>query len=217
MTTTAPTKIIPTVAFSAPKLRVVGKPQPTPRRLKNEQLRPREYLTPAEVETLIATAKKRGRYGQRDAVAILVCYRHGLRVSELCGLRWDQINFDTADINIRRAKGGKPAVHPLSGLELRELRRLRREWPEGRNLIQTERGGAMTPDGFAKMLARVGVEAGFEWAVHPHMLRHACGFKLANDARDTRAIQDYLGHRSIQSTVRYTELASSRFVGLWQD
>jgi type 1 fimbriae regulatory protein FimB/type 1 fimbriae regulatory protein FimE len=75
----------------------------------------------------------------------------------------------------------------------------------------------MTPDGFAKMLARVGVEAGFEWAVHPHMLRHAGGFKLANDARDTRAIQDYLGHRSIQSTVRYTELASSRFVGLWQD
>ncbi len=75
----------------------------------------------------------------------------------------------------------------------------------------------MTPAGFARMLGRVGAEAGFEWVVHPHMLRHARGFKLANDGRDTRTIQDYLGHRSIQSTVRYTELTSTRFVGLWQD
>jgi site-specific recombinase XerD len=75
----------------------------------------------------------------------------------------------------------------------------------------------MTPAGFARMLERVGAEAGFPWKPHPHMLRHAAGFKLANDGRDTRLIQDYLGHRSIQSTVRYTELASTRFVGLWQD
>ena len=75
----------------------------------------------------------------------------------------------------------------------------------------------MSPNGFAKMLERVGVEAGFAWKVHPHMLRHGCGYKLANDARDTRTIQDYLGHRSIQSTVRYTELAATRFVGLFAD
>jgi hypothetical protein len=75
----------------------------------------------------------------------------------------------------------------------------------------------MTPAGFARMLERVSVEAGFGWKVHPHMLRHESGYKLANDARDTRTIQDHLGHRSIQSTVRYTELASVRFVGLWQD
>ena len=80
-----------------------------------------------------------------------------------------------------------------------------------------ERGSPMTPAGFTRMLERVSVEAGFGWKVHPHMLRHACGYKLADDARDTRAIQDHLGPRSIQSTVRYTELASVRFVGLWQD
>jgi type 1 fimbriae regulatory protein FimB/type 1 fimbriae regulatory protein FimE len=98
-----------------------------------------------------------------------------------------------------------------------QARHARRDWPDGRNLFQTERGGSMSVDGFAKMLERVGAEAGFEWKVHPHMLRHGCGYKLANDARDTRTIQDYLGHRSIGSTVRYTELAATRFVGLWSD
>jgi integrase len=71
--------------------------------------------------------------------------------------------------------------------------------------------------GFARMLERVGIDAGFEWKVHPHMLRHAAGYKLANDGRDTRTIQDYMGHRAIASTVRYTELAATRFVGLWRD
>lgn len=108
-------------------------------------------------------------------------------------------------------------MHPLSGVELSELRRLRREWPDGRHIFVNERGSPMTPAGFARMLERVGIEAGFPWKPHPHQLRHACGYKLANDTRDTRMIQDYLGHRSIQSTVRYTELASVRFVGLWQD
>src|SRR5215510_16113453 len=123
MTTTAPTKIIPTVAFSAPKLRVVGKPQPTPRRLKNEQLRPREYLTPAEVETLIATTRKRGRYGHRDATMILIAYRHGLRVGELCALRWDQVDFGQGLLHVARLKHGIPSVHPLGGEELRALDR----------------------------------------------------------------------------------------------
>ena len=142
------------------------------------------------------------------------CYRHGLRVSELCALTWDQVDFTAADIVVKRAKGGKQTVHPLTGTELRVLRQ---EWPQGQHLFTNERGAPMSPNGFAKMLERVGVEAGFAWKVHPHMLRHGCGYKLANDARDTRTIQDYLGHRSIQSTVRYTELAATRFVGLFAD
>jgi type 1 fimbriae regulatory protein FimB/type 1 fimbriae regulatory protein FimE len=198
-------------------LRVVGEPVPTPRRSKNEDLRPREYLTSAEVDRLIAAAKKRGRYGQRDATAILICYRHALRVSELCGLSWDRIDLAAADIVIRRAKGGKTTTHPLAGAELRQLRQLRRDWPDGRHVFVNERGAPLTPAGFARMLERVGIDAGFEWKVHPHMLRHAAGYKLANDGRDTRTIQDYMGHRAIASTVRYTELAATRFVGLWQD
>src|SRR5262249_50708982 len=125
--------------------------------------------------------------------------------------------FANADLHVKRAKGGRAITHPPTGAELRALRQLRRDWPDGRHLFTNERGSPMTPAGFARMVGRVGVEAGFEWTVHPHMLRHACGYKLANDARDTRTIQDYLGHRSIQSTVRYTELASVRFVGLWSD
>jgi type 1 fimbriae regulatory protein FimE len=217
MSSTTPTQVFRTVDNLAPRLQVVGEPIPTPRRQKNEELRPREYLTAAEVDKLIATARKRGRYGQRDATAILICYRHALRVSELCALTWDRVDFQSADLVVKRAKGGKQAVHPLTGTEVRALRQLRRDWPDGRHVFVNERGSPMTTAGFARMLERVGTEAGFEWKIHPHMLRHACGYKLANDARDTRMIQDYLGHRSIQSTVRYTELASVRFVGLWQD
>jgi integrase len=216
MTATQPTHILRTVD-NRPRLRVVGEPVPTPRRQKNEELRPREFLTAPEVDRLIATAKKRGRYGQRDATAILVCYPHGLRVSELCAMTWDRVDFAAADIVIRRAKGGKTTTHPLTGAELRALRQVRRDWPDGRHVFVNERGSPMTTAGYARMLERVGIEAGFEWKLHPHMLRHACGYKLANDARDTRTIQDYLGHRSIQSTVRYTELASARFAGLWKD
>jgi type 1 fimbriae regulatory protein FimE len=177
----------------------------------------RDYMTEAEVSSLMAAARKRGRYGQRDACAILITYRHGLRVSELCSLTWDRVHFSTSDLHVARSKSGKPATHPLTGAELRALRQLRRDWPEGRHLFVNERGSPLTPTGFAKMLSRAAVEAGFDFSVHPHMLRHSAGYKLANDGVDTRTIQDYLGHRSIQSTVRYTQLASGRFVGLWKD
>jgi integrase len=149
-------------ATKRPMLRVVGEPAAPPRRKRNAERRPREYLTPAEVETLIATAKKRGRYGHRDVTTILIAYRHGLRVGELCALRWDQVDFGQGLLHVTRLKHGVPSVHP-------------------------------------------------------HMLRHACGFKLANDGQDTRALQHYLGHRNIQHTVRYTELAADRVKGFRQD
>src|SRR5215467_3662302 len=88
--------------------------------------RPREYLTETEVDKLIEAAKG-NRYGHRDATAILVAYRHGLRSSEVVGLRWDDVDFTTARLHVRRAKGGEAAVHPLGGKELRALRRLQRE------------------------------------------------------------------------------------------
>jgi type 1 fimbriae regulatory protein FimB/type 1 fimbriae regulatory protein FimE len=208
----APTKILRTVE-RRPRLRVVGEP---PRRRKNADYRARGYLTEAEIERLMVTARKEGRYGQRDATAILLCYRLGLRVSELCALTWRHVNLDASMIYIVRRKGGKQSELPLTGTMLRALRQLRREWPDGTHLFQTERGGPMSPAGFAKMLTRVGPKAGIE-AVHPHMLRHSCGYKLANDNVATRTIQGYLGHRSIQSTQRYTELSGTQFVGLWKD
>jgi type 1 fimbriae regulatory protein FimB/type 1 fimbriae regulatory protein FimE len=148
---------------------------------------------------------------------ILIAYRHGLRVGELCALTWDQVDFGQGLLYVTRLKRGVPSVHPLGGEELRAMRRLRRDQLEVRHLFQTEREAPMTPAGFRKTLARIGEANPLAFSVHPHMLRHACGFKLANDGQDTRALQHYLGHRNIQHTVRYTELAADRFKGFWQD
>ena len=137
---------------------------------------------------------------------ILVAFRHGLRSSELVDLRWDQIDFTHAVLHVRRAKKGTPATHPIIGDETRALRKLQREQdPKSPFVFTPERGSPFTTAGFARMLARAGEAAGLGLKVHPHMLRHACGFALANKGHDTRALQAYLGHRNIQHTVRYTE------------
>jgi type 1 fimbriae regulatory protein FimB/type 1 fimbriae regulatory protein FimE len=188
-----------------------------PKRKRNTDLRPREHLTPAEVDRLVETARKRGRYGQRDATAILVTFTHGLRVSELCALTWPQVDFGSGVLHVTRLKNGRPSTQPLRGDEIRALRQLRRDWPEGQFVFQTERGGPMTAAGFRKTLSAIGMAAGFEWPIHPHQLRHSTGFALANKGVDTRTLQQYLGHRSIEHTVRYTELAAGRFHGLWND
>ena len=189
-----------------------------PKRALNRDVRPREYLTPKEVERLIAAAKKVGRrYGLRDATMILTAYRHGLRVAELCSLTWDQIDFSHGLMHVRRIKNGISSVHQIGGEEMRSLRALKREEGSSRYVFMTERGAPMTSAGFRKLLSRLAVAAKFQFPVHPHMLRHACGYKLANDGRDTRALQHYLGHKNIMHTVRYTELSPERFKNFWED
>ena len=125
---------------------------------------------------------------------ILVAYRHGMRAAELVTLRWDAIDFAHGRLHVRRVKGSSESVHPLSGRELRALRRLKREQePASPFIFTSERGAPFSPAGVRKMIARLGVAAGFDFPVHPHMLRHACGYKLANDGVDTRSLQAYLG------------------------
>ncbi len=192
-----------------------GKVTP-PRRVSNKTLRSREHLTPAEVEKLMTAAGRLGRHGYRDATLILIAYRHALRVGELVALRWDQVDLTQGLLHVARLKNGSPSTHPLRGPEIRALRRLKREG-EGSYVFVTERGGPLTTSTVRKLIARAGEVAGIGFPVHPHMLRHAAGFKLANDGHDTRAIQHYLGHRNIQHTVRYTEMASGRFKGFWKD
>jgi integrase len=188
----------------------------TPRRPKNSELRQREYLTPTEINQLIDAAKG-NRYGHRDATMILIAYRHGLRAAEICDLRWSQVDLDQARLHVRRVKRGTPSVHPLQGDELRALRRLKRESPAHSDFVfMTERGGPFATGGFAFLVSRAGAKAGLPFKVHPHMLRHAAGYKLANDGHDTRSLQAYLGHRNIQHTVRYTELAANRFDAFWR-
>ena len=188
-----------------------------PRRVPNAAVRSREYLTSNEIEALMAAAKKSGRHGQRDATVILIAYRHGLRVSELVALRWDQIDLKQGTLHVNRLKNGSESVHPLRGPELRALRRAQRDYPSSPYVFLTERKGPLTASSVRKIVARAGRNAGIPFPVHPHMLRHACGYKLANDGHDTRAIQQYLGHKNITHTVRYTELAADRFNGFWQD
>ena len=188
-----------------------------PKRRPNAELRTREHLTEAEVEKLMS-ATKNNRYGHRDATMILVGYRHGLRASELTDLRWDQVDFTNGSMHVRRVKQGSPSTHPVRGDELRALRRLQREQdPRSPFVFTSERGSPFTTAGFARMLERAGVEAKLAFKPHPHMLRHACGFALANKGHDTRALQAYLGHKNIQHTVRYAELAPTRFKDFWKD
>ena len=188
-----------------------------PSRQTNGDRRSREYLTPREVEDLMAAAGRTGRHGHRDKTLILIAYRHGLRVSELVALRWESIDLKTGLIHVNRLKNGVPSTHPLRGVEIRALRRVKREYPETDYLFVSERKGPMTTATVRKLLARAGEAADLPVSVHPHMLRHSTGYKLANDGQDTRAIQHYLGHRNIQHTVRYTELAPDRFKNFWTD
>lgn len=203
----------------------MARPSQTPktdqllRRKSYKEIRPREYLLPAEVERLIQTARG-NRWGTRDATLIMLSYRHGLRVGETVALMWSQIDLQLAHIHVNRIKNGTPTVQPLRGPELRSLKQLKRETPDEKRsayVFLSERGGPLTTRAVHRILADTGEKAGFEFPIHPHMLRHACGFYLANQGHDTRAIQDYLGHREIQHTVRYTQLAPQRFNKFWDD
>jgi integrase len=145
------------------------------------------------------------RSGGRDAALILIAYRHGLRVGELVALRWDQVDLRAGLLHVSRLKGGVPSTHPLRGPELRALRRLRRRYSgSAAYVFTTKRGGPPTDSGVRKIVARAGAPASLPFPVHPHVLRHATGYKLANDGQDTRAIQHYLGHKNIVHTTRYT-------------
>jgi integrase len=142
---------------------------------------------------------------------ILMAFRHGLRAAELVDLRWDQV-----ELGRNAALQGLPSVHPLPGDEMRALRELKRT-ATSPFVFTSERGAPFTTAGFAKMIERAGEAAKFAFKAHPHMLRHACGYALANRGHDTRALQAYLGHKNIQHTVRYTELTPTRFKNFWRE
>ncbi len=166
--------------------RTVSKGRPAGRP-PNRELRTREHLTPVEIERLIEAAKG-NRQGHRDATMILLAFRHGLRAAELVDLRWDQVGFDEGVLHVRRVKNGTPATHPLSGKELRALRKLQRESGGNPFVFVSERGAPFSVSGFRRMIERAGRAAGLEIKAHPHMLRHATGYALANKGTDTRTL-----------------------------
>jgi type 1 fimbriae regulatory protein FimB/type 1 fimbriae regulatory protein FimE len=205
---TTPIGVNETVARQAP-----------PKRVANATRRDREHLTESEAELLYQSAKRYGRHGHRDALMIWMGFRHGLRVGELVALRWTaNIDFDSGTIRVERLKNGVSSVHPLGERELRGLRKLQKA-QQGRYVFVNERGAPVTELGFRKTLGRIAATvpalAGLE--VHPHMLRHSCGYALANKGMDTRSLQHYLGHRCIDHTVLYTAMSATRFDGVWND
>lgn len=190
---------------------------PPPVKRPNIELRCREHLLPHEVEALIKAAKDT-RYPERNSALILIMYRHGLRVGETIALRWAQFDLGMGLVHINRLKKGVPSTHPISARESRALHTLKRaNHTNSPFVFLSERGAPFSDRGIRKIIFEAGERAKLDFPVHPHMLRHACGYYLALHGHDTRAIQAYLGHRSIEHTVRYTALAPDRFKNFWQD
>jgi type 1 fimbriae regulatory protein FimE len=185
-------------------------------RAKYADLRTREFLTESEI-ALITKAAAEGRHGSRDQLLVIMAFRHGLRAKEVCGLQWGDLDLEAGRVNIRRAKNGENSTHPLGGDEIRKLRAIKRLNPEGsRFVFLSERGGPITTSALYRIVANSGLRAGLEFPIHPHMLRHACGYKLANDGQDTRSLQIYLGHKNIRHTEHYTKISSKRFEGFFK-
>ena len=177
--------------------------------------RARNFLNDAELETLLGAAWK-GRHGVRDYLLLLMMVRHGLRVSEAVGLRRQDLNLGRARVWIRRLKNGLSVEHPIAGDELRAMRRYLHTRSDALPwLFVSERGQPMTRQSVNYFIGAAARRAGLG-ALHPHMLRHTCGYFLANQGYDLRLIQDYLGHRDPKHTVHYTRVAGVRFEGLWE-
>ena len=184
---------------------------------KKPSTREREYLRSSEINAMIRAAKKVGRHGVRDGAIILLMFRHGLRTAELVGLKWTQIDLAGGYIEVQRVKHGRDSIHPLRSAELRALRTLQRDYSDTSYVFISERKAPLSTRSIRHIIARAGKLADIPFKVHPHQLRHACGYYLAAQGHDTRAIQDYLGHKNIHHTVRYTQMSPQRFENFWSD
>jgi type 1 fimbriae regulatory protein FimB/type 1 fimbriae regulatory protein FimE len=189
-------------------------------RKSNDAYRVREHLTQAEIDKLLA-ALRGNRHGQRDWLIGLLTYRHGLRVSEACDLRWDDIDLAKRTIIVRRLKGSTDSSHYLERDEHKALGELWRanakQGCKSDYVFVNERGQPFGRMGIARMIERAGEAAKLPFPVHVHMLRHSTGYALAGRGMDTRRLQHYLGHASITNTVRYTAMSPEPFKDIWRD
>jgi site-specific recombinase XerD len=184
-------------------------------RKTNDAYRIREHLTESEIDKLFK-ALKANRHGHRDWLIALLIYRHGLRVSEACDLRWDDIDLAKRTIVVRRLKGSTDSVHYLERDELAGLKRLQREGAKSAYVFVNERGQPFGRMGIGRMIERAGEAAKLPFPLHVHMLRHSTGYALANKGMDTRRLQHFLGHASITNTVKYTAMSPEPFKDVWR-
>lgn len=202
-------------------MRSISPSKPTKAEVSNNRTniekRSREYLLPSEVESLIEASKKT-RNGLRDSTLILLSYRHGLRVNEATSLTWSDIDFGGGSIHINRLKKGISGRHPLRKPELIALHNVRRSLLiDSPFIFNSQQCKALGERSVRNIVSVAAIEAHLPFTCHPHMLRHACGYYLANKGFDTRAIAEYLGHRSLEHTYRYTAIAPGRFNDFWGD
>lgn len=179
----------------------------------------RRYLTQSEVERLLQQARE-GENADRDYCLIYMSFIHGFRVSEACGVRLSDLDLRGGCLYIRRIKNGFSTNHPLLKDELRIIRawlavRASLRGADSDWLFLSRQGNPLTRQRVYQIISQLGKAAGISVESHPHMLRHACGFALADRGIDTRLIQDYLGHKNIRHTVRYTASNAERFEGVW--
>lgn len=183
-------------------------------------MKKRKYITQDEINRVLQAARN-GKYCIRDECLIQMCFIHGFRVSELCRLTLSDINLTDAVIHVHRLKNGLTTTHPVLPVELRLLENwltLRQRWRNADSpwVFLSQKGGPLSRQQVYNLLRHYGRQARIPLGLHPHMLRHACGYALADIGVDTRLIQDYLGHRNIQHTVLYTASNAARFSGVWQ-
>ena len=181
--------------------------------MKYKHLRPREDLTYEEVMRLVKAAEGVGRNRLRDGTMILMAYAHAMRASELCGLKWHQIDLSgrNPSIKVLRVKGSKDSDHPLDGEEVRRLRKLDMLCRDSQYVFVTETSNPLSVQGFWQIVRRAGKVAGFPFTIHPHMLRHTCGQQMLRDGVHLRLIQDYMGHVDVKHTEHYTRVGTERF------
>lgn len=178
-----------------------------------------KFLTENQVNHLIQVAQNNGakRVRKRNTLLLMMLFRHGLRRNEARYLRWDQINIEDSQLHVTRLKNGKMSVHPIHERELRMIKSHRKDCKSKKYVFCTFQGNLLSETAIRLILNMVGSYSNITYRIHPHMFRHACGYYLANKGIDTRAIQEYLGHRDITKTVIYTEMAPHRFDNFWKD
>jgi integrase len=177
----------------------------------------RNYLLPKEFDRLLVAAKDSGRHAHRNYTLILLCYRHGLRLGELMNLRWRMVDLKSKVLRVSRRRGGINSVHPLRTIELQALRTLKKDYPKSSYLFTKDRGALLSERSVSRIVSEAAVEAGIKIPVNPSTLRRGCSYALANSDHNILAIQNYLGHKNIQQTLRYMQLSSKPFKNFWRD
>jgi type 1 fimbriae regulatory protein FimB/type 1 fimbriae regulatory protein FimE len=167
------------------------------------------------MNSLLASARNDRPWGLRNHLLILMSYNHGLRAVEALNLKWSDVDYDHQTVWIKRIKGSVSGIHPLVNNELKLLNAWRNSHSVGSPFVFCKKNGdKLSYAGMYYLVVNAGLRAVPVVNCHPHMLRHSCGFKLANAGIDTRRIQAWLGHKSINNTVVYTDLAPGAFEAL---